>query len=183
MNARTKPQSEVNSPQEEDLAFGLTESFAGKTVVIGIGNRYLRDDGIGIQVAEEFARRQLREDVLVRSFQTVDLSLLAMFEGASKIIVVDALKSGEPPGTVSRYTIIPSKVALVAIPAPHGLGLQDMFDIASQTGLLTCPVTVIGIEPRDCTAGEGVSAELFRVLPHVLDTVGQEVGRSRQNRR
>jgi len=183
LNANTRPQSEANPPQEGDLAFGLTESFAGKTVIIGIGNRYLRDDGIGIQVADEFTRRHLREDILVRSYQTVDLSLLATFEGASKIIVVDALKSGEPPGKVSRYTILPSKDALVAIPAPHAVKLQDMFDIAIQTGLLTCPVTVIGIEPKDCTAGEGVSAELLHALPDVLDTVGQEVDGSRQDPR
>lgn len=151
-------------------------SFVGKTVVICLGNRYMRDDGIGIQVAEELRGRDLGKDILVYAHQTVDLSLLWVYKGASRAIFVDALKSGETPGTISKYTIVPNKDPLYRLPDPHSLQLADIFEIGSQTGLLTCPVTIIGIEPKDCSVGEGLSTELASVVPTVVNVVVKELG-------
>jgi hydrogenase maturation protease len=139
--------------------------------VVGIGNRYLRDDAIGIEVAEELAHHRLKENILVRSCQAADLSLLAQFSGATKIVLVDAFRSGALPGTVSRYAILPSRGSLDSIPGLHSLELRDMFDIATQSGLLTCPVTIIGVEPKDISPGEGLSPELARAVPKVLSAV------------
>jgi formate dehydrogenase subunit gamma len=153
------------------------ESYSGKTVVVGIGNRYLRDDGIGVQVADELVG-SLGEKVLVRSCRSADISLLAQFAGASKVVLVDALKSGAHPGTVSRYTILPNKNPLTSVPGLHSLDLRDVFDIATQTGLLTCPVTIVGVEPKDISVGEGMSDELIQAIPRVLSAVIDEVGNS-----
>jgi hydrogenase maturation protease len=146
--------------------------------VVGIGNRYLRDDAIGIEVADELALRRMKRNVLVRSCRAADLSLLAQFAGASKIVLVDALMSGAPPGTVSRYAVSPNKNPLDSIPGLHSLDLRDMFDIATQTGLLTCPVTIVGVEPKDLSPGEGMSPELVRAVPKVLSAVVDEVNSS-----
>lgn len=64
----------------------------GSSVVIGLGNVFMRDDGIGIQVARELRRHNLGKGVLVYDYQEMDLSLLEYFQGASKVVVVDALK-------------------------------------------------------------------------------------------
>jgi hydrogenase maturation protease len=154
-------------------------TFSGKQVVICLGNRYLRDDGIGIQVAEDLRDRNLGEDILVDACQTVDLSLLCHCKGASKVVLVDALKSGAPPGTVSKYNIVPDEGPFVSLPGLHELQLHDLFDIARQTGFLTCPVTIIGVEPKDCSVGEGLSAELVNALPDVLVEVTKELNDSR----
>jgi hydrogenase maturation protease len=150
-------------------------SFAGKTIIICVGNEYLGDDGIGIRVANELKGRLLGDNVLVDTFQAPDLSLLCNYSGASKIILVDALKSGAPPGAVSRFAIVPNKGPIGSLQGLHALGLQEIFDVASQTGLLTCPVTIVGVEPKDCTAGEGLSQELAEVVPDVLTEVMNEL--------
>ena len=146
------------------------ESAGGKTVVIGLGNRYMKDDGIGIQVAEQL-ERSLGGDVVVEECQSVDIGLLAKYGGASKIILVDASKSGFPPGTISKYGIAPSKTPLVSLEGQHALQLHDMVDVANQAGLLSCPVTVVGVEPKDCGPGEGLTPELERAVPDVIETV------------
>jgi hydrogenase maturation protease len=152
----------------------LEKPYAGKTVVIGIGNRYLKDDGIGIEVADE-VEGVLGDGVLVCSYQSVDLSLLAQFEGASKVILVDALRSGAPPGAVSKYAIIPRKKPLDSINGLHSLELEDVFDVATQSGLLACPVTIIGVEPKDVSPGEGMSDELIRAVPRVVSAIIDEI--------
>lgn len=144
-------------------------------MVLCLGNRYLRDDGVGINVADRLRGHALGEDVLVDVSQTADFSLLWQYSGASKIIVVDALKSGAPPGTVSKYRIVPNRGPLVSVPGQHELQLHDIFDIANQAGLLDCPVTIIGVEPKDCGVGEGLSPELANAIPDLLVEVTKEL--------
>lgn len=160
--------------KEDDPELGET-SFEGKTVVIGLGNQYMKDDGIGLQVTRELKRHDLGKEILVYDYQALDLSLLWEFQGASRVIFVDAMKSGERPGTISRYTIAASKDPLIQLPSLHALQLYDMFDLASQTGLLSCPVIIIGVEPKDCDVGEGLTEELTAALPRVVDKVIEEL--------
>jgi hydrogenase maturation protease len=135
----------------------------------------MRDDGIGIHVAEWLKKCDLGRDVLVYDYQAVDLSLLWQFQGASRVIVVDALQSGLAPGTISRYRITEDGNPLARLPALHALQLYDMFDLASQAGLLSCPVIIIGVEPKDCSIGEGLTGEMQTALPKVIDEVIREL--------
>jgi len=170
-------ESEVCPTQGPTPFAGLEDvSYAGKTVVLCLGNPYLRDDGIGCRVAEELRGSGLGKNVLVETCQNADLSLLWDYKGASKIIVVDAMKAGTPPGTVSRYRISASETPLDRLPGLHTLQMSDMYDIASQAGLLTCPVTIVGVEPKDCSPGEGLSKELVSVVPLILAEVNKELG-------
>jgi hydrogenase maturation protease len=150
-------------------------SLSGKTVVLCLGNRYMRDDAIGIRVGEALRGLRLRKDVLVDACQTVDLPLLSRYGGASKVIVVDALKSGARPGAVSRYAIAARVGPIRSLPGSHGLQLHDIFDVARDTGLLTCPVVIIGVEPKDCSVGEGLTPELQAALPNAVAAVGKEL--------
>jgi hydrogenase maturation protease len=154
---------------------GAQSPFPGRTIVLCLGNKYLGDDGVGIRVAEDLASRDLGDAVVVDSCQTADLSLLASYEGAKKVVVVDALKSGAPPGAVSKYAMTPRKDPFSTLPESHSIALHDMFDVATQTGLLSCPVVILGIEPEDCGPGEGLSAEVERAIPQVISELVREL--------
>jgi hydrogenase maturation protease len=169
INPRTEPAlfSKAGAGPSADP---VTRSLKGRSVVLCLGNRYLRDDGIGIRVAEAL-KGILGSNVLVDVSQTMDLPLLTQYEGASRVVVVDALKSGARPGEVSRYTLVPNGRPLQALNGPHSLGLHDFFDIAWQTGLLKGPVTIVGIEPKDCGLGEGLTEELEGAIPRVVAEV------------
>jgi formate dehydrogenase subunit gamma len=158
-------------PLEEPTVPDPDISATGKTVVLGLGNRYLRDDGVGIAVAKELQRRNLGEGVLVRAHQTFDLWLLSEYSGASQLIIIDAVRSGSSPGTVSEYEVEPRPGPLDSLPGLHSLELHDLIDFASRTGLLSCPLAVIGVEPKDCSPGEGLSVEVGRSVPAVVALV------------
>jgi hydrogenase maturation protease len=139
--------------------------------VLGLGNPYLRDDGVGIAVAKVLQQRNMGEKVLVRAHQAFDLWLLSEFSGASRLIIIDAVKSGSAPGTVVEYEVAPLPGTLCSLPGLHSLELHDLIDFASRMGLLSCPVTIIGVEPRDCGVGEGLSPEVERAIPEVVARV------------
>ena len=135
----------------------------------------MRDDGIGIRVAEELRHRSLGKDVNVYEYQQLDLSLIERLQGASKVLLVDALQSGKLPGTVSKYSIAGADGPPVQLPSLHGLRLGDLFALAGNAGLLDCPVTIVGVEPRDCRPGERMSLELEASLPSVVNEVVSEL--------
>lgn len=159
------------------------EDLAGKIVVIGIGNPYMRDDGIGIQVASELQRMELGPRVLVYAYHSMDLTLLSFFQRASRIIIVDALKSGFQPGHVSKYEISENKRPLHELPNLHELQLFDIVDLARETGMLPPPssssnLVVVGIEPFDCRQGEGLTSKVSEALPTAISTVLQLLNES-----
>ena len=158
-------------PLEEPTATDPDQLATGKTVVLCLGNPYLRDDGVGVAVANELQRRDLGDGTIVRAHHTFDLWLLSEFSGASRLIIVDAVRSGSGPGTVTEYEVAPRQGPLTSLPGLHSLELHDLIDFASRMGLLSCPLTIIGVEPKDCEVGEGLSPEVERSIPEVVALV------------
>jgi len=150
-------------------------------VVLGLGNQYARDDGAGIAVARELQHRDLGKGVLVRTHQTFDLWLLSEYSEASRLIIIDSVKAGTRPGTVVEYEVTPRPGPLSSLPGLHSMKLHDLIDFASRTGLLSCPITVIGVEPKDCTVGEGLSPEVERAVPEAAARVADRLRRGVQS--
>ena len=135
----------------------------------------MRDDGLGIRVAEALKERNLGESVSIQAYPEMDLTLIEKLQGTSKVIVVDAVRGGKEPGTVSKYTLTPRKGELSELPSLHSLALCDVLDLAMSSGILTCPVVIVGVEPRDDSLGEGLSSEVESALPKAIEAVMKEL--------
>ncbi len=148
-----------------------------KTVVIGLGNLYMRDDGFGIRVAQDLKKKELGENVSVQEYPEMDLTVIENLHGASRVIVVDAVRGGKEPGTVSKFAFAPRKGDLTELPSLHSLELSDVLDLASSTGILTCPVVIVGVEPKDDSLGNGLSPEVEAAVPKAIEAIIKELGR------
>ena len=135
----------------------------------------MKDDGLGIRVAEKLKEKGLGESVSIQAYAGMDLTLIETMQGASKVIVVDAVRGGKEPGAVSRYTLTPRKGDLFELPSLHSLALSDVLDLAVSSGILTCPVVIIGVEPKDDSLGIGMSPEVESALPRVIDAIIKEL--------
>ena len=124
-------------------------------LVIGIGNRFRMDDGVGPWVAETLQQTGL--DARVHAGDGT--GLLDLFEDYDDIILVDATRSGAEPGNL---------VALDAGLAPlhadmfhystHRFGLAEAVETARALGCLPERLWVYGIEGKDFGAGIGLTA-------------------------
>ena len=146
-----------------------------KAVVIGLGNLYMRDDGLGIRVAEALMERDLGENVSVQEYPEMDFTVIEKLQGASRVIVVDAVKGGKEPGTISKYTLTSRKGDLRELPSLHSLKLSDILDLAMSSGILTCPVVILGVEPKDDSPGIGLSPDVESALPKVIEAAIKEL--------
>jgi hydrogenase maturation protease len=135
----------------------------------------MRDDGLGILVARVLKERELGKDVSVEEHSAIDLGVIQNLQDASKLIVVDSVKSGKEAGTLTKYAITTRKGELTELPNLHSLKLTDVIDLAMSSGILRCPVVIIGVEPKDDSPGIGLSREVESALQQVIAEVIREI--------
>jgi hydrogenase maturation protease len=145
-----------------------------RTLVLGIGNLLLCDEGVGVHVARALAQEELPDDVLPLEVGTAFLEALPEIEKADRIIVVDAMQGDEPPGTVYR---IPFEDCLKpeCIASLHGFDLSRVMFLAGRSEMPE--VTVIGVEPARIDWGVELTPEIRQALPDLLEIVRGEIAR------
>jgi hydrogenase maturation protease len=139
-----------------------------RTLVLGIGNLLLCDEGVGVHVVHALQRRQLPADVVTVEAGTAVLDALPDIEQADRIIVVDAMKGDEAPGTIYR---VPFKdcVRPACIASLHGFDLSRVLFLA---GRISAPeVIVIGVEPVRIDWGTELSPEIQAIVPDIIEAI------------
>ncbi len=144
------------------------------TLVLGIGNLLLCDEGVGVHVARALAQRELPPDVSVVEAGTAFLDVLPEIEKADRILLVDAMEGGAAPGSVYRVPFDqcqhPDMLASL-----HGF---DMSRVLFMAGNDRSPeVTVFGIEPARIEWGTELSPSVQRVVPAVEQAILYELAR------
>ena len=144
------------------------------TVVIGIGNSYRGDDGVGHAAAEMLRSILTDADVLLQDGEPT--RLVDAWEGRRLAIVVDAIRRGDPPGTVHRVQVgtDPLPAAFVH-PSTHGAGLESAVALGQALDRNPEKLVIFGIEPADLTEGHGLSAAVQTALPGFVRRVTEEV--------
>ena len=116
------------------------------TAVIGLGNPLLTDDGVGLALLEAL-RDDGWLDVDLVDGGTWGLSLLPVLADCERVLVLDAVKAGNEPGTVvrGRGADVPR---LYRYPlSPHQIDLTEVLAAAEMTGGVPAEMEVIGVEP------------------------------------
>ena len=147
-----------------------------KIVVLGLGNILLKDEGVGVCVAEEIAKRSLPENVEVIDGGTASLDILTSMKEVDKLIIIDALRGGEKPGTVYRLhpedLLTPSDTHV----SLHQMHVLEGLSAAEKMGNAPQETVIIGVEPEEIDWGVGVTSTVKRKIPEITDIVLQEVG-------
>jgi hydrogenase maturation protease len=99
-----------------------------KTLVLGLGNVLMGDEGIGVYVVRELEKRTLPVGVECLDGGTGGFTLLEPLEDADRIILIDAASDGNPIGTISRTTPQFSRDYPPTLTA-HDVGMKDLLDM------------------------------------------------------
>jgi hydrogenase maturation protease len=145
-------------------------------LVLGVGNILLSDEGVGIRVVERLlARYLLPPEVEVIDGGTMGLDLLGYFQDRSHVLLIDAVKSGRPAGTVSRLELTDPSAHFRTRISPHQIGLSDVLAIAAVTDGLPPHMVLFGIEPARLDTGLELSPEAAASLDPLTGMVAQEL--------
>ena len=127
---------------------------ADRPRLIGVGNAWRRDDGAGPAVAAALGGDCTDEPS----------RLLDLWAGAGHAIVVDASRSGAPPGTVRRFDATTAPLPAQELHSTHGFGVAEAIELARVVGRLPARVEVYAIEGTDFRPGTGLTPPVARAV-------------------
>lgn len=161
----------------------MTESSAPnpKTLVLGLGNVLMGDEGIGVHIVRAVEKHPLPIGVECLDGGTGGFVLLGPLESADHIILIDATDDGNPPGTVSRTTPRFSKDYPPTLTA-HDIGIKDLLDAFHMQGghreVVLYTVTIdpkqpisLELSPSGARAAEDV---VRRILSELVASAGAQ---------
>ncbi len=112
---------------------GPTKKQAPRVVVIGVGNLLLKDEGIGIHVANALQEVNIPQgDKIIDGGTSPDL--IAYTEAGDKLIIIDAMKAGGKPGTIYRFHPQDLTSQAQRIFSAHDLGVEQSLKIMTLIG-------------------------------------------------
>ena len=139
-----------------------------------MGNILLSDEGVGVRAVEELQRRYDCSDAVeIVDGGTVGFELLPYFDERSHILIVDAVKADNRPGTIVRIDDPPAYFR--SRTSPHQIGLADVMGLAAISDNLPKNILLLGIEPKLLTTGLTLSSEVAQKLSRLVDMVVAEL--------
>ncbi|WP_457664720.1 HyaD/HybD family hydrogenase maturation endopeptidase [Thiolapillus sp.] len=153
------------------------------TLILGIGNTLLKDEGIGVHVLD-YLRQQYPQDKNVTFMDggTLSLTLAADIEEHDQLIVIDAAQLGEEAGSVRCMEAEEMDAFLgAARRSVHEVGLLDLIDIARLTRSLPARRALVGIQPLIMDWGEEPSPAVKASIPAAAKLVTEVLERWRHS--
>ena len=137
-------------------------------LIIGIGNEMRGDDAVGLLVARALG---LSETVLEHDGEPA--SLIALWEGQDEVVMVDAVTSGRPPGTVVEVDVIETELPAGLCHSTHALGPAEAVELARALGKLPTRMRLVGIEASDFSFETGLTPEVEEAVDQVVSHLQQ----------
>ncbi|UNO43352.1 hydrogenase maturation protease [Streptomyces sp. MST-110588] len=159
---------------------------APRIAVIGVGNTFRHDDGIGPAVVRRL-RERTRHRPLPPSVTLADCDgdpgrLMSLWEGTELAVVVDAAHAHPGrPGRVHRLDH-PGRYARPAAASSHGLGLGEAVQLSDALGRLPGRLVVLAVEGADRSLGTGLTPAVAGTVDRLADAVEAEIVRHRDAR-
>ena len=149
-----------------------------KTLILGLGNILMGDEGVGVQIAEQLAFQTLSDEVEVIDGGTAGYELLSFLEGRERVIIVDAVKTKDKPGAVYKMDLSILEDGAHMHLSLHQIGLKKIFKMASLMEI-NPEVTLVGIVPKDYQSYKiGLSKEVEEAIPMAIKAILQEVDKA-----
>ncbi len=145
-----------------------------KTLVLGLGNTLLTDEGAGVYVIRELARTQApRDDLEFMDGGTLSFTLAGAIEDSDALIVVDTAQLDAEVGSVNVFAgdamdhfVLTGKKSSV-----HEVSLVDLLAIARLEGHLPERRALVGIQPKELDWGDGPTPEVAEAIPVACNEV------------
>lgn len=144
-------------------------------LIAGIGNILQRDDGIGPHAAQALLTLPLPSCVEVLDAGTIGPGLLAYLDKRQRLLVLDSIDAGGPPGQIYRFRLEQVQQMASAKLSQHETGVLETLRLAERLGKRPPDVTIFGVQPLDVSLGMELTPAVASALPRLVDIVYQDV--------
>ncbi len=151
-----------------------------KIVILGIGNLLRGDDGVGVHAVRALEKMALPPEVEVVDGGTSP-ELWQHFDTAGKLVVIDAMDTGDKPGSIYRFRLDELKTEPQGMISAHDIGLMSLINMARLSGRKIPETVFIGVQPASLDIGVELSADIAASLPLVTRLVMDEIGAGQES--
>ena len=145
-------------------------------LILGIGNVLLTDEGIGVRALKELERRfTFPDNVELLDGGTAGIELLRHIRMRDYLIIIDAMKFDQEPGTVFRVEGADVPAAFRTRISPHQLGLSDLLAAAMLTDELPKNLVLFGVEPESIDIGLDLTDTVEASVEKLVNAVADEL--------
>ena len=151
-----------------------------KTLILGLGNSLLSDDGVGLTIAAELKNRLNESDITVIETSVAGLSLLDLLVGYDRAVILDAIQTLDgKPGQIYRLDPEAFDTTRRTI-SPHDVNFTTALEFGKKVGLpLPQEIVVFAIEVSDVsTFSEEYTPQVKQAIPTCVEMVLQELNMS-----
>ncbi|MFD5256372.1 hydrogenase maturation protease [Streptomyces bobili] len=161
-----------------------TRSVAPRIVVIGVGNEFRHDDGVGwaviTRLKEHVVSRRLPPGTVLETCDGDPGRLLGLWENVELAIVLDAAHAHPgDPGRVHRLALDSARWGQAGATSSHGLGLGEAIELSRVLGRLPGRLVVYAVEGADQSVGVGLSDAVAAQVDLLARNVVEEIARYR----
>lgn len=151
-----------------------SESKPGRRL-IGIGNEFRCDDAAGLVIARRLAELLLPNLDVVQHLGD-GAALMDLWPGVTEVIVVDAVRSGAPPGTVFRIDAIKETIPTEFFSySTHAFSLAEAIEVSRRLDQLPPRLFIYGIEGADFSAGQNLSREVSAAIETLVEELSRRL--------
>jgi hydrogenase maturation protease len=142
--------------------------------VIGIGNALRGDDAIGPLIIEELEKVQPGPQAKLIDAGADAFTVLEHLMENDPMLIIDCAKMGLQAGEVKMFKVDEATIGSVAkVVSLHGFGFGDVYKMAKGMGEVA-PCKIIGIEPKTIAFDTGLSTEVKKSIPDILNLIKKE---------
>jgi hydrogenase maturation protease len=146
-----------------------------RLLILGLGNLLCSDDGLGaVAVSRLRARYEIPDGVSIQDGGTLGLALLPYLEDSRKAILVDAIRTDDPPGSHVRLDGEDVGPAVASRLSVHQVGVADLLDAARWRGRLPDVLVLLGLVPQTLELGLRRSPRVEANLPELVQRIVEE---------
>jgi hydrogenase maturation protease len=144
-------------------------------LILGVGNTLLGDEGVGVHVINKMKEMEISPNIELVDGGTALVELLHLLSKREKVIVIDAVKNGNKPGTIYRFTPRDVSVLKQSQISVHQIGILEALRMADLAGWKPRDVVIFGIEPKLLDWSMELSPEVTNAIPGVIKLVIKEL--------
>ena len=147
-----------------------------RTVVIGLGNPLMADDGLGLAALARLATDwRIPPDVDLVDGGTWGMNLLPLIEDAARVLLLDAIHAGAAPGALHQLDRVHIPKYLATKISPHQVDLADVLALAELRGSLPADTVAVGLEPERVEMSNELSDVVRCRLDEVADAAAAQL--------
>jgi hydrogenase maturation protease len=149
-----------------------------KTIILGVGNQILGDDGVGVHVSNELKKYVKDPNITIDEAITGGMNLLELILDFDKAIIIDAVKTGNGKnGDVKKISL--KDFSTIHSCNPHDVSLFEAIKMAKKMGETRIPkeIIIIGILMKKipCEFSEKLSSKILDAVPKAITLILNEI--------